>query len=312
MVGSVLEHRDPVVGEWSAACGKTILFGEHAVVYGVRAIAAGISRGVRARSQFGAADVMYVDGAKLDTDHPLLAALASMREYLGVIRKAEVELQSDLPQGAGLGSSAAMAVATARALALSHQLELDTKRTFEAAQAWERVFHGTPSGVDVAAAQSNSLIGFQKGSQPEPLLLARPMHLVVVQAGPPASTKQMVELVARHQKRHPIQFEKNLQAIASLAENAALLLRQGDFRAVGKLMDFNHMLLAGWMLSTEEIETAVDLARRAGALGAKLTGAGGGGCVVALAEDEHAQQTILESFSSKDMPAFPTNVGAPS
>ncbi len=299
----------PASGDhWSRACGKVILFGEHAVVYGVRAVAAGISRGVRAQSVSAERASIRVGDTLLQDDHPLMMASQRLSETLGT-RPSALHFESELPQGAGLGSSAAMAVAAARALCRSQQVTPDERRIFEAAQAWERVFHGNPSGIDVAAAQANTLIGYEKGSQPHPLLLAAPLHLVVIVAGPPASTKEMVELVAKHKARHPVQFEKSLQAIASLSENAALLLRQGDWAAVGKLMDLNHMLLAGWMLSTEEIEAAVSIARQAGALGAKLTGAGGGGCVVALAQDEACQQAILERFKSTKMPAFPARVG---
>ena len=293
---------------WSHASGKAILFGEHAVVYGVRAIAAGLSRGVFARSEPAATDALFVEDRRLDAGHALMSAVAAMREFLGA-GPATVRLRSELPQGAGLGSSAAMAVATGRALEKSHGFEASARRLFEAAQIWEQVFHGTPSGIDVAAAQSNSIIGFTRGEEPEQLSLCRPLPLVIVQAGPPASTKLMVESVAKNRARNRPQFEKNLQAIDALVKNAALLLKNGDLPAVGQLMDLNHMLLASWMLSTEDIETAISIARAHGALGAKLTGAGGGGCVVALAADVAGQTRIVKAFENTTMPAFSATVG---
>ncbi len=294
-------------GSWVHASGKAILFGEHAVVYGVPAIAAGISRGVSAQSSVADVDGMVVNGTLISDDHKLLNALRQLRDFLGV-RPAQVLIESQIPKGSGLGSSAAMAVATVRALCSSHGIELSERRLFEAAQEWERVFHGNPSGVDVAAAQSGALIGYRRGAEPQRLAIAAPLHLVVAQAGPPASTKLMVEAVAKNKERNPAQFDRTLQGIASLVDNATILLRQGEMTAVGKLMDLNHMLLAGWMLSTEEIETACQVARASGALGAKLTGAGGGGCVIALAKDLNAQQEIKSALEAQSIPAFATRV----
>ncbi|HXS18467.1 MAG TPA: mevalonate kinase [Polyangiaceae bacterium] len=296
---------------WSRASGKVILFGEHAVVHGVRAIAAGISRGVRAHTAPAASDCIVVGDKTLPGSHGLYAALLALRQFLNLSPVA-LSLHSEIPEGSGLGSSAAMAVATARALVRSHGLTLSERALFQAAQSWEGVFHGNPSGVDVAAAQSGSTVGFVRGEEPSPLVLARPLDLVVVQAGPPESTKRMVELVAKNKTRNPVQFDKSLAAITALVENATLLLRQGDWPAVGKLMDLNHMLLAAWMLSTQDIERACNLARTHGALGAKLTGAGGGGCVIALAESPAHQAELLKPLQESSLLAFAASVGAPS
>lgn len=294
---------------WSHASGKVILFGEHAVVHGVCAIAAGISRGVRAHTAPTTADSISVNDRVLPSDHGLYVALLALRQFLH-LDPISLKLHSEIPEGSGLGSSAAMAVATARALIKSHGLQLSERELFQAAQSWERVFHGTPSGVDVAAAQSGSTVGFVRGEEPMPIVLAKPLDLVIVQAGPPESTKRMVELVSKNKARNPVQFDKSLQAIAALVENAKVLLRQGDWPAVGKLMDLNHMLLASWMLSTEDIERACNLARTQGALGAKLTGAGGGGCVIALAESPAHQAELLKPLQESSLLAFAASVGA--
>lgn len=289
------------------AFGKVILFGEHAVVYGVPAIAAGISTGAQATAILREEDRIRVNGVQLEPSHELYRALGVLREHLDV-PPVDLELIVDLPLGAGLGSSAAMAVSSARALGDLCGRQLSQRDVFFAAQAWEKVFHGNPSGIDVAAACSMGLIVFTKGETPEPTPLAQPLHLAIAQAGPPASTRLMVEGVARIRERNPVQFEKSLAAIASLSENGRLLLRQGDLQAVGKLMDLNQMLLAGWMLSTEEIETACACARDAGALGAKLTGAGGGGSVLALCETDQARKRVLARWESEKIACFSADV----
>lgn len=295
------------------ACGKVILFGEHAVVYGVPAIAAGISRGAEARCVQSRVDGISINGTTISEGNALLEALKQVRTALGVDR-AQVDLSLSLPPGAGLGASAALGVATVRGLGNLFLRDLDERRVFFAAQAWERVFHGNPSGIDVAAAQSGGPIRFSKASEPEPLLMNKPLLLVVAQAGPPASTKEMVAGVARLKDRNPTQFQKTLDAILSLVENATLLLRSGDLAAVGKLMDLNHMLLAGWMLSTQELEEACRRAREHGALGAKLTGSGGGGSVIALSgeacdpEAEERAEAVLSAWREADFSCFSAQI----
>ena len=295
------------------ASGKVILLGEHAVVHGVTAIAAGIDRGATATATTSAQNALSLNGEPLASSSDLVRALGEVQEDLGA-PPSDVAITLEVPAGAGLGASAAMGVATVRALAQLYALDLSEQRLFRVAQTWERVFHGNPSGVDVAAAQHPRPIRFSKVTEPEPLLIKKPLRLLIAQAGPPASTKRMVEDVARLKSRNPTQFDKTLEAIAALVENATLLLRSGDLSAVGKLLDLNHMLLAGWMLSTKDLENACRLARSAGALGAKLTGAGGGGCVIALAGEAHDEDAearardILGAWKSQEIPCFSAEI----
>lgn len=303
---------DVVVGR-GQACGKVILFGEHAVVYGVPAIAAGIHRGAKARCSKTATSSISINGTTIGQEEAPQKALQEVETFLGV-GPARVDLDLELPPGAGLGASAALGVATVRGLADLFERPLDERKVFHAAQTWERVFHGNPSGIDVAAAQSGRPIRFSRSAEPEALLMNKSLLLVIAQAGPPASTKEMVDGVARLKERNPRQFEKTIDAIKSLVENATLLLRSGDLGAVGKLMDLNHMLLAGWMLSTQELEEACRRAREQGALGAKLTGSGGGGCVIALAgeaenpEDEGRAETIMSAWQKANFPCFSAKI----
>jgi len=292
------------------ASGKVILFGEHAVVYGVPAIAAGISRGAIATAHPEPDDALCVNSEELAPEHELYAALRALRETLNA-PTARVHLELEIPAGAGLGASAAMAMACARAFVEMQGLEIapSQRRLFEAAQSWEQVFHGTPSGVDVAAASRSGVIQFRRGEEPESLVIQQPLALAIAQAGPPASTKSMVNGVAKFKERNPTQFQRTLEGIAALVDNGKLLLRQGDLKAVGKLMDLNQMLLAGWMLSTTEIESACRIARDTGALGAKLTGAGGGGCVVALCATKESAESVVSAWKQAEMPAFVATVG---
>ena len=280
--------------------GKAVLLGEHAVVYGMPAIAAGISLGATAsawpsdahRIRIGERSARDGDGSDL------VAALQSTARVVGVGCQ-RVEVDVDLPLGSGLGGSAAIGVAVTRAL-LAAKGEAETPaRVLEGANAWETVFHGNPSGVDAAAAYAGGCIWFTKAEGIEPLFVAVPIHLVVCLAGPPASTKQMVENVRRLGERRPDVLAKSLSGIESLVKNAKICIQAGDLSGLGQLMNYNQMLLSGMFLSTPDIERACAVAREAGALGAKLTGAGGGGAVIALCGDRtHEVQAALgaESF----------------
>ncbi|HYP90745.1 MAG TPA: mevalonate kinase, partial [Polyangiaceae bacterium] len=125
---------------------------------------------------------------------------------------------------------------------------------------------------------------------------------------PPASTKLMVEAVARQRERRPELFEKTLEAIRALVANAKLCLEAGDLPGLGSLMNYNQMLLSGMFVSTEGIERCCALAREAGALGAKLTGAGGGGAVIALCDGD--SEPILAAWRSASIECFGSCVRA--
>lgn len=286
--------------------GKVILLGEHAVVYGVPAIAGGISLGARARAltcagpssvQAGPSRATIGDGSDLGRAlHDLISALEVRGAWA-------IEVELELPAGAGLGASAALAVAVARAVLSGAEQAPDEARVARAALAWERVFHGNPSGVDTAAAALGGCISFVRGQAPIAVPLARPLELGVVLAGPPASTKLMVDGIARLKERRPEIVAKAFDGIRSLVGNALGCLAAGDVVGLGRLLDLNQMLLAGLLVSTEEIERACRLARDAGALGAKLTGAGGGGAVIALLPDQDPER-VLQAWRGAGLTCF--------
>lgn len=302
------------------ASGKVILVGEHAVVYGVPAIAVGIDRGARASARNasgsraeltlcarGGAPLRIVEG---DGEEPMALAfgalLQSVREThrVGAI---EVEAHAELPAGAGLGCSAALGVAIARACAPS--IHDDEARKH--ATAWERVFHGNPSGIDAAVAALGGALLYERRdgeSTIEPLTLGGSLVLAVGHSGSASSTRAMVESVARQRERRPEVVQKTFDGIAALTRNARLALEAGDVRALGKLLDMNQMLLAGLLLSTQEIEAMCAAARTEGALGAKVTGAGGGGCVIALADTRATAERILKAWGRDGFDGFVTDV----
>lgn len=299
------ETADPSRTGRGRASGKVILLGEHAVVYGVPALAASIDRGVEAIATRSPHAALFVGGQEVPAEHDLLRALRSVLVRLNA-PELRLDLRLELPAGCGLGASAAMGVAVSRAVLSALDRPVTSAEVLDAVDGWERVFHGNPSGVDAAAALGYGVLHYVKGDPPRPLVPGRPLVLALALAGPPASTREMVESVARLRARRPEVVQRTLDGIHSLVRNAVLCIEAGDLPGLGSLMDYNQMLLSGLMLSTEGIEKACSVARAAGALGAKLTGAGGGGCVVALADED--PEPILRGWRDAGIEAFPATV----
>ncbi len=281
--------------------GKLILFGEHAVVHGVPAIVAGLSLGASATVVHAApTSLTLIDGsgrvvttAFASTDgEPLERALQAMIFSLGVTQDVQVSVTLDVPIGVGMGSSAAMAAAVTRALVA--EFDLGEQAIEAAVSASEAVFHGSASGIDQAAALTGGVFEFERGAPPKITPMKIPsVQLVVVEAGPPALTSDMVTGVANRLRRRKTSARQVLAAIREVVGEASSALQAGDWASVGELMDMNHGLLKALGVSTPELDRACEDAVAVGALGAKITGAGGGGCVIALTPNRGAEVCAL-------------------
>jgi mevalonate kinase len=267
------------------ACGKLILLGEHFVVHGEPALALPLT---------AVATTVVVHEAErgerpsLATDLPGVAALARrlLEEAVARLglerRRWSVAVDSGVPLGAGLGSSAAFAVALVRALAAAADQRLTPEQEREHAHALERVAHGSPSGVDDAVVTFARPVWFRRGqalrfpSAPAELLL------VLASDGARRSTRDVVERVQT--ARDSASFSRLCSEAGEVAQQGLGAFEAADSARLGAALDRNHVLLQALGVSTPALDGLVQAARRAGALGAKLTGAGGGGFIVALVE----------------------------
>lgn len=285
------------------AYGKVILVGEHAVVYGVPAIAVGVGVAATASARAAQHSALSIGLRRWDLAAREAPATLEARAFEVLITavagggspQLEAEVQLHQPSGVGLGASAAIGVALARAVSDALGKPSEQRPAAEilaAAQAWENVFHGKASGVDAATAYHGGCLWFRPSDPPEPLRLQRPLRLVVAVAGPAVSTRLMVESVAAFRQQNPQRFELLLQSIHALVQEARVALLLGRAGELGALLDRNHRLLSELGVSTPALDAACQRARDAGALGAKLTGGGGGGCVLALADADGTERVL--------------------
>lgn len=281
--------------------GKVILLGEHSVVYGHPALAAGLGVGASAHAIQASRDELAVSpwGVTMtpDSDEPLAQAFSVALGLYPERHPVRIEADVAIPGGAGLGCSAALGVAVIGALDAHFGIERTPAERGEVSLAWEQVFHGTPSGVDNTMAAVGGIALYRKGHSLEPIRARHALPLVIAHSGESSSTKEVVSMVRRQHERDPARIDEVFEGIAALVRNARLAVEGGDLKSVGQLMDMNQGLLSALMLSTENLERLCSAARDAGALGAKLTGAGGGGCMIALAPDLESAETIRATLA---------------
>ncbi len=289
------------------APGKIILLGEHAVVYGTAAIAGALSVGVTAHvaPEFRF-NIAVPPSLSPEQGQLLVRAVSAGAKMIGQPR-ARIWFESQLPVSVGLGSSAALAVASSRALFAAAGKKPDEGRLRSAALAMEKQFHGTPSGIDHETCLRGGVIVFKKGVA-RSLPCKKPLKLVVALAGRRGPTHAVVAELRKRRDRWPRRYRGVIEQVGAVALSGADAIRTGDLRALGDVMNMNHGLLCALGVSSAPIDDMVHRLRALGALGAKLTGAGGtGGAVIGLFENP---DVAVATLKNEGVATFAAEVGA--
>jgi mevalonate kinase len=296
--------------------GKIILFGEHAVVYGQPALAVPVNQvqatasipplpsgegpGVREKGQ------IWIKARQLrrrytlsaaDVNDPLALAVRLALQHCNVEAAAvsfKLDISSTIPRASGLGSGAAVCTAIVRAVAAHFNSPITNSQVSAIVFETEKLLHGTPSGIDNTVIAYNQPVWFIKGQPPEPFTVAQPFSLLIADTGIASPTKIAVGDVRAAWQREPEKYNALFQEIGALAREAREIIVGADGRPplpdLGQLMNRNHALLREINVSSEALENLVEAATQAGALGAKLSGGGRGGNMLALVTPETSAQ----------------------
>jgi mevalonate kinase len=299
------------------APGKVILFGEHAVVYGQPAIAVPVTQ-VKAKASVetgpdGRGITMIAEDLgqsysleQAPPDDALRATVVSTLEHVEVGTKQDltITVRSTIPMARGLGSGAAVATAIVRALSRHFGHPLSPQTISNLVYETEKIHHGTPSGIDNTVIAFEKPVYFVKGQKIEIFSVKNPFLLAIADTGIASPTRIAVSQVRRAWEREREKYEEIFDEIGTIAEMGRQAIERGeDGRGVGQLMNENQRLLRLIGVSSPELEGLVEAARQGGALGAKLSGAGRGGNIIALVTQETRSRVdmMLRLAGAKDV-----------
>jgi len=288
------------------APSKAIITGEHFVVHGAWALAAALPRKVRVEvSESAGFNVVSDKLSSVGTSglRPITRVVGAMAREFSFGSRLTISIRSEIPEGAGLGSSASTMVAVASAVARLRSLDLQASDIVRFSMVGEREVHGRPSGIDAAACAIGGVILFRPGTNPKKVSFRGRRSLIVAFSGKKRSTKRQIRRVAGMKETFPSLFGGLTEAASEISLMAARRLAEGDTKGLGRLMSFNHAVLSTLGVSNPSLDRLVDLTLSLGACGAKLTGAGGGGSVVAVAP-RGKEKSIISGLRGRGFEAF--------
>lgn len=290
-----------------------ILFGEHFVVYNLLGIAGGIDNKTVAVAEASNEPGLHVVDNRPAAPGYKEKKAEHFKESLEYIKKAmpqvdwatkgvKITLGGDLVAASGVGASAASCAAIARAVDELFGLGLDDDAINDIAYEGEKGYHGNPSGLDNTCSTYGTLITFRRdpaGNQISKLELDEKVEMVMANTGVAADTKAVVAGVRERKDREPEKYEQVFEDYESVVEEALGALKAADWKRVGELMDRNQELLRAIEVSHPKLEELIQTAKSAGAYGAKITGGGAGGYMVALTPGKELQEKVASALKDK-------------
>ena len=302
--------------------GKAILFNEHFVVYGVPSIVSAIGKYTVAKIEPYEKSGTKLEDNRKATPNYKEDKIEQQKDSLNKILKKmnidvskkgiKITLDGNLYCASGIGASAASCVAIARALSDYFDLNLSDDEINDIAYEGEKGYHGTPSGVDNTASTYGGLIWFQKGENKviERIPIPNQIEIVIGNTGKVADTTAAVAGVRERKEKNSEKYKKIFDRAENITYLAKRALQEEDYKEVGKLMNESHKLLQQIEVSSRELDFLVDVARDNGALGAKLTGGGLGGNMIALTPGKELQDQVANAIEKEGFQVVKTAVGA--
>jgi mevalonate kinase len=287
-----------------SAPAKIILFGEHAVVYGQPAIAVPFTAlTATADSTPGPAGsgltivahdmsvVHRVQPGDQGADDALVVAAQLTLKKLGTTTPdLNIDIRSSIPVASGFGSGAAVSAALIRELSAAMGSPLDGDELNALVYEVEKVHHGTPSGIDNTVVVKGRPVYFVRGQEPESFTIGKTITLIIANSGVPASTRDTVRAVRKLYEADPDTYRQYFEHIGAIVRSARRAIEQGELAEIGSLMNRNHVALRLLTVSAPFLDSLTQAACDAGAVGAKLSGGGRGGNVIALADANSADR----------------------
>ena len=264
----------------ASAPGKLMLFGEHAVVYGYPCIVTTVSS--RIYVEVEKSNEFKVDAPQVKDLKFVLKTVRLFCEKYKVDNKILIKTKSDFSSKLGFGSSSAVTVATIKALSLFYKIEISKKEVFDMGYKVIREIQKIGSGFDIASAIYGKTIYYVSGGQIIETLSVKDLSLVIGYSGIKADTASIVKNLEFRIHNSESEYKKIFSKIGKIVEEAKISLVNSDWKKTGELMNQNHKLLQELGVSTEKLDNMSFSAVSAGAYGAKLSGAGGGDCMIAL------------------------------
>ncbi len=288
----------------ASAPGKIILTGEHFVVHGSHSVAAAINKRARVTISPVYKDSYIISGnvkTKMsDNDGKLVlvkAILKNVGKQGNLVDPIAVSVDSEIPPGSGLGSSAAVAVATSAAALKFAGLDPSPRKIFELAMTGEKMVHGNPSGIDVESSLQGGLLLFSRSTGAKSVPLTRTLHFLVVYSGKQRRTSVLVNKVALKQKLFPNFFDSLARSASILSQEVANAATAGDLPRLGAFMNISQAALSWIGVSNDSLDELIEELAGQNVLGAKLTCAGGGGSVIALPKPK--AMDMLSKYATK-------------
>jgi mevalonate kinase len=301
----------------ATAPGSVFLFGEHAVVYGYPALVASIDRTIEVRADLNRKNVLSITSDLGSLTTPLSAppsggkfryvveAVRQVLDYIGEKEGVDLEIKSQLPAASGLGTSSAVSVATIAAVSRAMGAKLSKEEIIRLSQKTELAIQGLASraGVSAAALGGFLLIEGRKIKK----IVGQKVRGIVGWSGIPSQTAELVKQVREMKEKNPEMVGLIFDFIGEIAKQGVRALKMGHQKRLGLLMNINHCLLSALKIVPSKVERMVAVSRHAGAYGAKITGAGGGGCILVLPGNK--EKEVLEALREVSVKVFPVELG---